>query len=627
MLQSALKKQTTERDYDIAKLPVLFRKLCTFLTYFFNLKKEDAFSPLAEKVFLFEIAKRFFLCYTELTEKESEGDAKMNKSEKRKLIIGVISLFLIVLAIILRNTSFEKYPRLPGLARSFIYIFLMSAWGISIRRRIIQPQVRRYLSAIAALIVFWVLIRTLKYFLPAPPVIERYLWYLFYLPLLFIPVFSVFVAFSLGKGEDFRLPKKAKFLYLPAATLLLLVLSNDFHNFVFSFPLGTDNFEENYLYSPGSYIVFGFEIFCAIIALVMMILKCRIPKSRKFHLLPTIPLFLAVLYTLLYALKVRWLYVAAGDITISVSILIILTFECCISCGLIQSNADYELLFSSAKIKAQITDDNLNVLLSSAGSDELSRKELEGGVSGAFRLDRNTVLKSHRLQKGYVFWQEDISELANTIEQLELTQEELRDTGDVLKAESEQKSHWLKLSEENRLYDLVEKKTFSQVALIRSMISQIKKTDNLDEAKRLLGKVVAVGTYIKRKSNLIFVESKKKTIAAGELRLCLNESAVNLRLCGAECKAVLDFEGQLSADCANTVYDLFEAVIEKSFDSLSMLLLFSECRDEKIIVNISVCCEDELFSLKKSFPSLDVQKDDDGLFCLRLELERFGEKL
>lgn len=555
------------------------------------------------------------------------GEADMKKSGKRKSAAVLFVLFLIASAIVLRNTRFEGHPNLSGYIRSFIYIFLMSAWFFSIRRRIVQPQARRYLSAIAALILFWVIIRTCKFFLPVPAYLIRYFWYLFYLPIIFIPVFSIFVASSLGKGEDFRLPKGEKLLYFPAAALLILVLTNDFHNLVFSFPEGMERFNENYLYSPGSYIVFGFEIFCAIIALVIMILKCKIPRSKSFHLLPTIPLFLAFIYSVLYALKVPWLYALAGDITISVSLLVILTYECCISCGLIQSNTDYDLLFSSAKIKAQITDSDLNVLFSSAYSDKLSREDLESGVAGTFRLDRNTVLKSNRIQKGFVFWEEDISELADTIEQLELTQEELRDTGDVLKAESEQKSHWLQLSEQNRLYDLVEKKTFSQVALLHSLISQIRETNDIAEARRLLGKVVAVGTYIKRKSNLIFVESKKKTIAAGELRLCLNESAVNLRLCGAECKAVFNVEGQLSADCANTVYDLFEAVIEKSFDSLSMLLLFAEEKKEKIVINIGVCCEEELFSLKSTFPLLDVEKDDDGLFCLGLELERFGEKL
>lgn len=40
--------------------------------------------------------------------------------------------------------------------RASIYIGLFIAWGVSIHRRIVQPQVSRYLIAISALMVFWI---------------------------------------------------------------------------------------------------------------------------------------------------------------------------------------------------------------------------------------------------------------------------------------------------------------------------------------------------------------------------------------------------------------------------------------------------------------------------------------
>ena len=54
-----------------------------------------------------------------------------------------------------------------SLLRSFIYIGLMMWWGISLWQRIIQTQVRRYLAATAALCVFWLSIRTVKFFFAA----------------------------------------------------------------------------------------------------------------------------------------------------------------------------------------------------------------------------------------------------------------------------------------------------------------------------------------------------------------------------------------------------------------------------------------------------------------------------
>ena len=72
-----------------------------------------------------------------------------------------------------------------SLLRSLIYIGLMTWWGVSLWQRIVQTQVRRYLAATAALCVFWLSIRTVKFFFAATPAAIRYLWYGYYVPMLF----------------------------------------------------------------------------------------------------------------------------------------------------------------------------------------------------------------------------------------------------------------------------------------------------------------------------------------------------------------------------------------------------------------------------------------------------------
>ena len=64
-----------------------------------------------------------------------------------------------------------------SLLRSFIYIGLTTWCGVSLWQRIVQAQVRRYLAATAALCVFWLSIRTVKFFFAATPAAIRYLWY------------------------------------------------------------------------------------------------------------------------------------------------------------------------------------------------------------------------------------------------------------------------------------------------------------------------------------------------------------------------------------------------------------------------------------------------------------------
>ena len=550
----------------------------------------------------------------------------MKRPEKKEVVIAAAVISLIAVAASARVFSrISPYYVSLSLLRSTIYILLMTAWGFSVRSRIIQPQTRRYLSEISVLIVFWLVIRTVKFLFASGVTAQRYLWYLYYLPLLFIPPTAVFVALSLGKSENYRLPPFVKLLYIPSVLLFLLVLSNDLHQFVFSFPDGSAFSDSAYSYSPGFYAVTLWSLLCAGAAFVIMLFKCRIPRRKAFLWLPTVPLFLLVLYGGLYISNVYFLWLIAGDITVSVSLLIVAAFENCISCGLIQSNTGYESLFSVSSIRAQITDDNFSVRLSSACAGSFPQETLKKASLAPFRIDSGTLLKGNKLRKGYVFWQEDVSELEKVINELEMTQEELRDTGDVLKAESEQRARRLRLEEENRLYDLVEKRTAPQVALLRDMLSKLKSTEDLSEAKQILGKIVIIGTYIKRKSNLVFIERQKNTISAGELRLCLGESAANLKLCGAQCRVILNLDGQLSAKTANMVYDLFEAVIEKSIDSLSLLLLYSEEKEGSVDVNISALCNAELSALKRDFQNLSAVRDEDGLWYLSLRIGKDGE--
>ena len=109
----------------------------------------------------------------------------MTAQKKREILTGGIAALLIVCAvaarIITRGHREAAYFLPVSLLRSLIYIGLMTWWGVSLWQRIVQTQVRRYLAATAALCVFWLSIRTVKFFFAA----IRYLWYGYYVSMLF----------------------------------------------------------------------------------------------------------------------------------------------------------------------------------------------------------------------------------------------------------------------------------------------------------------------------------------------------------------------------------------------------------------------------------------------------------
>lgn len=84
----------------------------------------------------------------------------MSKAAKKSIWITAIALLLIGIAMWLRYIS-RSIDGTYGITqiRSGIYIILLSAWGVSVRNRIIQVQIRRYLLAISGLMIFWLMLR------------------------------------------------------------------------------------------------------------------------------------------------------------------------------------------------------------------------------------------------------------------------------------------------------------------------------------------------------------------------------------------------------------------------------------------------------------------------------------
>ena len=114
--------------------------------------------------------------------------------------------------------------------------------------------------------------------------------------MLFIPLLCVLVARSLGRPENYRLPKWTNLLYLPTALLLLQVLTNDLHQLVFVFPTDAAAWlDTDHGYGVGNFIVMGWIALGMVTAIITMLLKCRIPHTKITLGLPFVPVALAAL--------------------------------------------------------------------------------------------------------------------------------------------------------------------------------------------------------------------------------------------------------------------------------------------------------------------------------------------
>lgn len=539
----------------------------------------------------------------------------MKKIHKLNLMIAIILLSLIFFALYLRHiTASEVTFSFASRLRSYIYIGIISAWYISLKMRIVEKRIQRHLCAVALLMIFWMVVRTIK-FGSTNNTIQRYLWYFYYLPMLFIPLEAFIISMSLGNK---KLPGWIKYLFVPANLLLLLVLTNDIHQRVFIFKdslLST----KAYTYGIGYYIVALWMITFAGISLFIMVSKCRLKDSWIY--LPLFPFAISILYAIGYAKEVPFVRVWLTDLTVAQCLFFMSMFESCIQSGLIQSNVGYRELFEATTMKAELFNKDFKLLYSSIDNPVTDTNILKRALKEATLLDENTLIKGHDIKHGYIFWQEDISKLVSINKELELTQEELIDTGDVLKASHEQQERYLRLTEESRLYDLIELDTSEQVKILNEKVQRLKEVEDINEARFLLGEIIVLGTYIKRKSNLIFIGREKKVIDIDELKLCLNETSSNLCLCGIDAKMIVDIKKEYPIGIIHKIYDYLEDILEISFSSLKSILFCVYEEKGVIQVNATVDANSNFKNLKKIYPSVEIEKDEDELWYLTLKIK------
>lgn len=533
--------------------------------------------------------------------------------------------FAVTAAAVLRQIGFQveaPFNWLFPFFRSVIYIMLFAAWGISVCRRIIQPQVRRYLTAISALMVFWVTARTIRYIIAEDPWVLRHLWYLYYLPILFIPLLALFVALTLGKPDNFRLPKWTALLYIPTAVLLLLVLTNDLHQLVFRFPEDAVVWMNEYRYGIVYFSVVGWMVLCALTALVIMLVKCRVPNSRKVLVLPFVPVVLSVIYGALYIFQLPWLRLIAGDVTVVFCLLIAATLESCIQCGLIQSNTHYRELFDASTVGAQITDPEYHVVLSSRAAQEVNIETLRQTQQAPVMLEGGIRLSGAPIKNGYVIWTEDVSPLIRVLNDLEEAKENLQDNKDILEEEHAVKEREAHIAEQERLYHIIQRDTAKQILLMDEMIEQAENAGSDEERRHILKKMLVIGAYLKRRSNLVFLSDKDSMLEATELELSIGESINNLETFGVTCGFISELTGLILSMNVIAMYDFFEEIAERSLDRMSSILVHAGIKAGFLVFSLDTDSRSDFSDLASD--AVTAVQDEDGEWKLTLRLDMGG---
>ncbi len=492
--------------------------------------------------------------------------------------------------------------------RAAFYLLLFALWGYSLDRRIIQTQALHCMRLTAALMLVWLVLRTLKYEVVTDITVARYIWYLYYLPMLFIPLFGVYIALSLGKSEKYRLTGRIVALAAIPAILFSLVITNDLHQQMFAFNSGIPGRPDNYSYHHRYlyFICLGWMVGCMIFSLIRLLKKSRIKNGGKKTLMPFIIGCITILYGILYLTglsAVRWWF---GDMNVMLCLLYAAIYESCIRCRMIQSNTGYVELFEASTLAAVIMDRSGNVVIRSRAADEDMICPQDG--TQIIRPD-GTRISSAPINGGYVVWKDNVRPLTELRAQLSENKAQIKNNKEKLHEAYLIQKKLHELTEKRRIYDKLDLMYGDQINRIGQLLKQCENTET-DEVHNILKRILLLGTYIKRSANLYFLSLEHELLSQQDIRLTVDEAVRVMNVCGTECSVVYYMTKPMHSEEVMRRFNLLKTVVETAVDGLnSIFICLSD--DE---MDLSVECDVDLSLIISSNVTV---KQEDGLWLVR----------
>lgn len=515
--------------------------------------------------------------------------------------------------------------KLFNFVRTFAYMGLFAVWGVSVSRRVMQPEARRLLIGISSLMVFWLSVREFKFRFVLNPVVLRLLWYSYYIPILMIPTLVLLVTMTLHRSERWRLPGWTWLLYLPPLMLIVLMLTNDIHQWVFVFPQDTVWSEREYDYGPVIYLTMGWDLLCSGAALFLMFMKCRVPKSKKRIWLPAVLVGFFMGYVVLYAVDMPIVRRIGWDMAVSQCVLFTACLESCIVCGLIPSNTRYYDFFHAMQdIPVQIMDNHYNAYYSSGKAEPIACAYLKAAEKDSVMLPMGRLLRNMPIHGGHAVWTEDISALLQIRDTLEERQEELSERQSLLRLEYEKERNHRAVMEQNRLYDLLQSQTQSQLDRIEQLACDYRHAMSEWEQRRILSYIVVLGAFVKRRKDFVLLSEASQGISESHLRDAFAESFHALSFLKIRGSYLIDIE-QLSLvdNSIPLAYDFFEDVLETVLDKVNTVNVRIAEVNGAARINIMTDCPPDRVILAAKYPRVRVICEDDSTEAV-LPLESEG---
>ena len=455
---------------------------------------------------------------------------------------------------------------------TLLFAIIFTFWTIRLYYKLYDKNTRRYILIIGLLIVFWMLIRILKG-ITISQLIERICWYLYYLPLLFIPTMYYVCSVSLlGKMNKF----KKNIIYIISSLLLLLVLTNDLHELVFKFNKGITNYND-YTHNFGYYLI-SIWIFCLFSKSLidLAIYRMKIKKDIK-GFMPFIVILVGLSYTILYVLNFP--YVRSINMSVVNSVLICIGIELAFYLNLIPNNSKYKSKFSNSNLDMVIVSLDGKTKYTTTNFKHIP-ENIENDINNKHVLstykEKNIIYDVKKNKDSYIILRKDLTSILELEKEIKTQKKELLEQQESIKLEEKTKKELYEMKIRKDVINKVELRLSEK----RSEAKKILKKKNI--STKDFEKVKRIIIYSKKKSMLIISEINGDSFNENGIKILLDELLISMASANIKGYISVNNEMTVNGNTMSLLYDIVYELIELNNDKSIMIFITKEKNNIKL---------------------------------------------
>ncbi|MBO4694189.1 MAG: hypothetical protein J5659_07370 [Clostridia bacterium] len=521
-----------------------------------------------------------------------------------KTTLGRLAVYIFLLALNIIPCASIIPDTFPTRNVSTIYLLFLSAcliWYYSYRI-IGSGYLPLLMKSLSWMAFFLIMLRGIKYSVFAGvAVLARHTWYLYYVPMLLIPLFFFYISLIITSEADLGIPKMYYLVAVVTVVFVLLVLTNDLHRLIFQFNSGFTNWDSEYTHGFLFYIITAWQYILYFAAVIILIFKCRIGDSRKNAWITAIPFILGIFMNALIITekmpKINGTYII--EFPESLIFMVSGVLECCMQLGLIPTNKSYGKLFEILSLSAQITDKQGRPVYLSQYASPL--KEEQFYAPDGERVSEHTVLHKMELPGGFGFWQDDMTALDRLNEELEEAKEVLKQETELIRLQNELKEKQTKIEQRTVMYDTIAKRIWRQSQAISRFAGSARESSDTELRKKYRNRITLIASYVKRYANLTLLSYENSDIEIGELSLSFSEVLRYLNFSGIPGELFLTATGRVSSESALAVFEAFGALLTANISNL-LGVFINISSDNNVVLKIT------LENLKESLSNKDFEE-------------------